>query len=76
MVSIGDSVLPGSSLLELAPLRGATQVDSRWSTMGGDTGSFVQVLQAPPQPRKNMDQRHQNYGRFNNGYGTNRSVRG
>ena len=39
-----------------------------WSTLGGDTRSFSQVLQAPPQPWKTMDQRQPYPGRFNMGY--------
>jgi hypothetical protein len=36
-----------SGLPEVAPLHGASPTNPRWSTLGGDTQSFSQVLQAP-----------------------------
>ena len=67
--------LQSSSLSELAPLSGANPVIKRWSTLGGDTRSFSQVLQAPSQPVRNMDRRQFPPNRFNQGFEGNRGFR-
>ena len=54
-ISVLNPVSQSSRSSELAPLRGANPVIKRWSTLGGDTRSFLQVLQAPWKPMKNMD---------------------
>lgn len=57
---------------ELVTLHGANPVNQRWSTLGGDTQSFSQVLQAPSLAGKNIDQRPFPLNRFNQGFEGNR----
>jgi hypothetical protein len=55
-VGVCETIAVRGSLVS-APLGGGALMRAYWLTLGGDTHSFSQVLQAPQQPRRSMDRR-------------------